>query len=101
MVNAVRTPYLLSWSPLVLLGLDKAVQMMSPYLDYQDASLPWERGGLVRGHKTFIHVFFLLFLEIVESLNFFDISFPMYTLQTVILGTWRKMTRIKVIGTIY
>ena len=66
-----------------------------------DDSLPWERGGLVRGHKTFIHVSFLLFLEIVESLNFFDISFPMYTLQTVILGTWRKMTRIKVIGTIY
>ena len=65
------------------------------------ASLPWERGGLVRGYKMFVRVFFLLFLEIVESLNFFDISFPMYKLQTVILGTWGKMTRIKVIGTIY
>ena len=65
------------------------------------ASLHWERGGLVRGHRMFVHVFLLLFLEIVESLNFFDISFPMYKLQTVILGTWGKMTRIKVIGAIY
>lgn len=65
------------------------------------ASLHWERGGLVRGRRMFVHVFLLLFLEIVELLNFFDISFPMYKLQTVILGTWGKMTRIKVIGAIY
>lgn len=59
------------------------------------------KGGLVRGRRMFVHVFLLLFLEIVEFMYFFDISFPMYKLQTVILGTWGKMTRIKVIGAIY
>lgn len=101
MVNAVQTPYLLSWSLLVLLGMENTVQMISPYLDYQNGVPPLERGGLVRGHKMFVHVVLLLFLEIVESLNFFDISFPIYKLQTMILGTWEKMTRIKVIGIIY